>query len=124
MFRKDFFSDGIRFLIAGGLNTLLTVFIYQLCLLFMRHEVAYGLSWFVGIAFLITFYPTRVFPDSNGTWIRKALISVLYILNFVISLWLLNQVVLYGIPPQLAIIIALIYTTTINFFGMRTILRK
>ena len=121
--KKDIYSDGFRFLIAGGINTLLTLVIYQLCLLVMGHGIAYSLSWVVGIIFLIVFYPTRVFPEGNNTWQRKVLISALYIFNFFVSLWLLNQVVTYGITPEIAVFFALIYATSINFIGMRVILR-
>jgi len=75
--RKDIYMDGFRFLIAGGLNTVLTLGIYQLCLLVMEHEIAYSLSWIVGIIFLMKFYPARVFPEGNNTWQRKILISIL-----------------------------------------------
>ena len=124
LIKKDMFSDAVRFIIAGGINTLLTLIIYQLCLLFLRHDISYIISWIVGITFLIVFYPTRVFPQGHNTWRRKVLIVGLYIVNFFVSLWLLDVVVNYGIFPQIAILFALMYTTLMNFFGMRFILRK
>ena len=117
-------KEGFRFVVAGSINTVLTLAVYQLCLVFMSHEIAYGISWLLGIAFLVIVYPSKVFSHNNSSLTKKVFIALLYLITFILGLRLLNWLVLSGIPAEFAIFIVLAFAMIINFFGMRMILRR
>lgn len=98
--------------------------LYQLCLLIVSHELAYGVSWIAGLTFLVVVYPSKVFSVSNSDWTQKVLIVLLYAVNFLVGLWFLNQLVTRQVAPEFAIFMVLAYTTVVNFLGMRLILRR
>lgn len=120
---RSLFHQGLRFSVAGGLNTLFSLAIYQIALLLVPHAVAYAICWVAGIIFLVMLYPGRVFGVTNSTWIQKSFVALLYVATFFSGLLLLNQLVSHGIRPEWAIFIVLAFTTVINFFGMRGILK-
>ena len=120
---KELFNQGFRFSIAGVVNTLLSLLIYQVCLLLMSHELSYGIAWIGGLVFLMVVYPSKVFAVHNSSWSQRILIAALYVTSFLIGFALLNRLVAQVLTPQVAIFFVLAVTTTINFVGMRYILR-
>jgi putative flippase GtrA len=116
-------ADGFRFAIAGGLNTLITLLIYQICLAFFSHNMAYAISWLVGILYLIIIYPAKVFPGKSFSLIRSMAVIGIYIAVFVISLWGLGQVINLGMHERLAIFIVLIISSALNFIFVRMVYR-
>jgi len=117
-------GDGFRFLIAGGLNTLITVGIYQLCLGFLSHNKAYAISWLVGILYLIIVYPTKVFTGNSFSITQSAVAVGVYLIVFLIGLWSLEQIINLGTHERLAIFIILAFSTLLNFTLMRILYRK
>jgi len=120
---NNLIGDGLRFLVAGGLNTLLTLAIYQLCLGFLSHNVAYATSWLVGIFYLIIVYPTKVFPEGLNSLARTASAISVYLIVLLIGLWSLEQVINLGINERFAIFIVLAISTILNFILMRLVYR-
>lgn len=116
-------ADGFRFVLAGGFNTLLTIGVYQLCLVFLPHNLAYATSWLVGILYLIIVYPTKVFPGGTSSLKRSAATVTVYLTVFLISLWSLEQVVGLGMHKRLAIFVVLVVSATLNFILMRLVYR-
>lgn len=116
--------DATRFALAGIVNTLLTLAIYQLSLLALPHLSAYAISWLVGIAFLVIVYPSRVFPGANQSIKSKALIVLIYLTTFSISALVLDWLVDNYLAANIAIFAVLIFSTCMNFILMRLALRK
>jgi putative flippase GtrA len=123
LIRQNIFSDGLRFLIAGGLNTLISFCLYQFLLLFLTHGVAYTICWIAGIVFIAVFYPSRVFPGSIKSKKRIIATIISYVVIFALGLWFLDQLVASGINPRIAIFAVLILSATLNFISMRLLLR-
>ncbi len=121
--KEDILSDALRFIGAGGINTLLTVSLYQFLLIFLSHNTAYIVSWLTGLIFLITVYPSKVFVGGLKSKKRIVAITFVYLLVFCAGLWCLNYLVLSGIHERLAIFIVLIFSTVLNFILMRLLLR-
>lgn len=117
-------GDALRFVLAGGINTLLTLFVYQVILFFLPHSFAYALSWLVGILYISIVYPTKVFPGGSASLIKIGATVTIYIVVFMISLWCLEFVVSKGLHERLAIFVVLILSTTLNFVLMRTVYRR
>ena len=116
-------ADGIRFLLAGGLNTLLSILVYQLLLLFLSPGLSYALCWLVGLVFLLVVYPSKVFVGSGTNTQRMATTVAVYAVVFGISYFCLQALVAHGVPPRLAIFGVLVISTATNFLLMRLIYR-
>ncbi len=116
-------SDGIRYIGAGGVNTLITVIIYQILLLLLPHSYAYSISWIIGIIFLVTIYPTKVFTGGKDSTKRRVAIATSYLIVFGASIQCLNMLVRFGIHERIAIFIILIFSSLLNFLLMRYLIR-
>jgi len=116
-------AEGFRFIISGLANTFITIAVYQIALFFLSAQLAYTISWVVGIAFVVIVYPNYVFQKKSIVAFKKLGIVSLYILNFLISSLLLNFLIsFFGISSRVSIFIVLGCSTTINFLGMKCIL--
>lgn len=116
-------GEGLRFIVLGVINTLITISIYQIILFFLPPQWAYTISWIVGIAFVVIIYPNYVFKKKSIGTLKKFGIFFLYILNFVISSMLLNFLISrFGISSRVSIFIVLVCSTIINFLGMKCVL--
>ena len=72
---KTVIKDGIRFLIGGGLNTAISYLAYLFFLLFTSYQIAYALSWVVGLLIIVIFYPSKVFVGSQNSWKKNCAIN-------------------------------------------------
>jgi len=116
-------KDSLRFLLAGCLNTLMSLALYQLLLSVIAPTLAYGITWALGIMILLVFYPKKVFPDSNPAAVDYIFITFFYVLVFVVGLCSLSGLSSLNINPRLSIFIVLVITTLCNFSLMRFVLR-
>ncbi len=120
---KNIMGDAFRFLIAGGINVLLTLGIYQICLLMWNHNISYSISWAVGLVYLVVVYPSKVFPGGKSSPGKALIVVYSYLLVFGASLWSLNQIVGVGVNERLAIFFVLAISTVLNFASMRIVYR-
>ena len=117
--------DGLRFLIGGGLNTAISYFIYLFFLLFTHYQLAYALSWIVGLLIIVVFYPSKVFVGSQNSWKKIAFLVGQYVLVFFCGLQCLKTLVIYAeISEQLAALFTMVFTTILNFLLMRLLYRS
>ncbi len=116
--------DAGRFLLAGGLNTLLSYLLYLLLLLVVSYQVAYALSWVFGVLFIALVYPTRVFPGSERST-RKLLVLVgQYVSVFLFGLFCITfTTASLGVDERLSALITMAITTALNFFLGRLLFR-
>ena len=121
---NQLFGDGLRFILAGSVNTLLTLSVYQFALFFLSHNFAYAVSWLVGILYLIIVYPTKVFPGGSTSPKRRVAAVAIYLVVFMISLWSLEFIVSTGLHERIAIFVVIILSTSLNFVLMRLVFRK
>lgn len=118
-------SDGFRFLIGGGVNTAISYFSYLFFLLFANYQIAYALSWVVGLLIIVIFYPSKVFVGSQNSWKKIALLIGQYVLVFFCGLQCLKALVVYAdISEQLAALFTMAFTTILNFLLMRLLYRS
>ncbi len=116
-------GDAIRFLIAGCINTGLTVLIYQILLFWLSSGISYVLSWVCGIAFIATVYPSRVFISGRSSGTARLQLIASYVAIFLIGLTLMNLLENLGVVGRLAIFITVGINTVINFLASRFLLR-
>jgi putative flippase GtrA len=116
-------GDLVRFVGAGVVNTALTIIVYELLLFVMSAGVAYAMTWLVGMAFVMTVYPSHVFKGGNKSLRARILTMGVYVTGFFIGLGIITGLDYAFDVPRLAIIAALAATTAFNFLGMRLVSR-
>jgi len=117
-------SDAVRFLIAGGLNTALTTLVYFGGLLVASPAISYTTAWLVGLAFVMVFYPDRVFVGGDKSLKARLLLGAVTVGVFLIGLGLLQVFIRLVGEPRIAFLLTLVATTAINFVAGRTLLRR
>lgn len=117
-------KDGLRFLIGGGLNTAISYLAYLFFLLFTHYQIAYALSWAMGLLIIVVFYPSKVFFGSKNSWKKTAILIGQYLLVFFCGLQCLKVLVVHAeMSEQLAALFTMALTTVLNFLLMRLLYR-
>lgn len=116
--------DAVRFIIAGVLNTALTLLVYQALLFFMRPSLAYAGAWLAGLVYVAIVYPDKVFEGGRRSLTDRLTVAISYIGVFLLGLLLLSLAQSAGVPASLAIFLVIAATTVINFVASRFILRR
>lgn len=111
----------IRFLGFGLLNTGITISFYQILVFFVSPNIAYTVTWIIGISFLMLFYPQRVFLVEKVTAKQRFFMGMIYVFTFCVGYMSLNFVIGLGIHERVAILFTLILTTVLNYFFMKRI---
>lgn len=114
----------LRFLVAGGLNTLVAYAVYLVLLRFMRYEFAYAAGYVVGIATAYVLSTAFVFRQPMHA--RSATrFPLVYLAQFAISLAVLRVAVeTLGIPRWLALGVSIAATLPVTFLLSRWIIRR
>ncbi|WP_051563831.1 GtrA family protein [Enterovibrio calviensis] len=111
-------ADFLRFLAAGGFNTILTLLIYQGLLFFISPEVSYLISYCTGLVYVYFVYPSKVFKaEKKGS----GLVSVaIYLTSFFLGI----LIVANFSNERLAVFVAMVFTTAYGFIVTRFVLRS
>lgn len=117
-------GDAARFLVAGGLNTALTSIVYFAGLTVLTSSLSYGLAWLVGLVFVMTFYPDRVFPGGRTGLADRLAIGGSVAAVFVAGLATLHFLEQLLQSRTVAFFSTLAFTTILNFLVSRWILRR
>jgi putative flippase GtrA len=117
-------GDATRFVLAGALNTLLSIFVYQALLFVLSPSWSYALAWVAGMAFAAAVYPDLVFPGGRHAMTDRVLLVASYACVFLAGLILLRFFVVLTDAPRIAILATLACTTAVGFLLSRLILRR
>jgi hypothetical protein len=120
--RQGWAADGVRFLLAGAANTLITLAVYELLLFATPPWLAYSLSWLCGLLFVVLFYPSRVFAGGRRDFAARAALGASYVGIFLLGLGTLKALVTAGVPARISIFAVVAVTTGSNFILGRLIL--
>lgn len=113
----------LRFLVAGALNTLLSIAVYQAALFVTGHVVAYVLAYAAGVLFAYFAYTRHVFntPSSTG---RFMVFTLFYITSgfagTLVNAGLIEHLTLHA---RLAIFVTVVIMLPLNYFGSKWCLR-
>jgi putative flippase GtrA len=116
-------GDGVRFVLAGVANTLITLAAYQLLLFIAPAWLAYSASWILGLLFVVAFYPSRVFAGARRDLAARFWLGASYVAVFLVGLAALRLLEAGQVPPRLAIFAVLALTTVSNFLLGRFVLK-
>lgn len=120
---NNLLGDGLRFVLVGAGNTLLTLLIFQALLFFLSPLVSYYVSWAIGLALLMMAFPRYVFKGSALTSWRAVLTVTIYLISLLAGGFLLNELTVLGITPRLGIVMTVAFTTMFNFAASRLVFR-
>jgi putative flippase GtrA len=116
-------GQALRFLIVGGLNTLISYAIFFLLGLVLPAWLAYTIAYAVGLLWVAVGTSRLVF-DFRGSWVRPALFAGWYL-----ALFAIGQLVIALIAPRdpgslaLTTAVILIVTVPLSFLGGRFLFR-
>lgn len=114
----------LRFVIAGAVNTGLSVLVYQMALFVMPHTPAYAVAYIAGIIIAYVLYSRQVFDAPLGTT-RFAAFAAFYMASLAVGA-VLNGVLIetFGVVARLAIFITIVLMLPLNYLGSRLCLRS
>lgn len=112
---KFFKTESVRFLIAGGINTLVTYLIYIAVLNIANYKAAFTLSFIAGIFIAYLLNSLFVF-HSPISWRKMLQYPLVYILQYGAGLLVLTVLVDYfGIDRRLAPLLNVILLIPVTF---------
>lgn len=117
-------GQGVRFLIGGGLNTLLSYAMYWMLLPWVPYIWAYTLSYALAILSGYAINTLFVFR-TTWSWRRLAAFPLVHLANYLASLlvvWL--AVSLFGVPTPVAPILATVLVLPLNFALTRKLIHQ
>lgn len=120
---RPFRLEIFRFIIAGGLNTLLTLALYWLLLAWVEYWLAYTASFMAGIVsgFALNTYVVFRVPWS---WVRLLAFPSVHAVNYVVGLaivWL--SIRIFGIDERVAPVVAAVAIIPLNFLMTRFVIK-
>ena len=120
---KHVSAEAFRFLIGGGVNTLLSYAIYWLLLTWLNYPVAYTLSYATTILTGFAINSRFVFR-SAWSWRKLAAFPLLQLLNYLMGLATVAVCIRYiGIDERLAPVLATLVVLPANFLLSRGLMR-
>ena len=120
----SFRSDALRYLLAGGLNTVITFLLYQFLLSFFSSSISYVMSWTAGFLIVVIFYPDKVFTGGRANFLTRSLYAFMYITVFVFGLALLSFLASIGLSSRVSILLVLFATALLNLLFGRFLFRE
>lgn len=120
---RPFRLEIFRFVIAGGINTLLTLALYWLLLTWLEYRLAYTASFVAGIVsgFVLNTYIVFRVPWS---WMRLLAFPSVHAVNYVVGLaivWFGVRVI--GVEERIAPVVAAVVILPLNFLMTRFVVK-
>ena len=115
-------GDGVRFLFAGLVNFAISLSLFQLLLFILPANIAYTITWLIGIIFVSVVYPKVVFEGIKKTKKNFILSSIIYVISFFMGYTIIALLEFNYPGNRFSIFIALVFTACINFLSMRKML--
>jgi putative flippase GtrA len=115
-------GEFLRFLLMGGMNTLVAYLIYLILLNWIRYEVAYAIGYATGI--VIAYWVSAAFVFRKPMRGRSAIrFPLVYVTQFLVSGGILHVAVeIMHVPHWLAFIVAVGLTIPVTFALSRWVL--
>jgi putative flippase GtrA len=110
------------FVLVGVLNTCVTYLIYILLLGFLRYQIAYSVTYVIGVYFSYYLNSTFVFrvKPSLRTAVKYPLV---YVAQYLIGVALLTALVRHvGVPASVAAFVVIIVSVPLTFIFARIVL--
>ncbi|WP_213601089.1 GtrA family protein [Pseudoxanthomonas japonensis] len=117
-------GQGVRFLIGGGANTLLSYVLYWVLLLWMPYAWAYTISYALAILSGFAISTWFVFRAS-WSWLNLAAFPLVHVANYLASLFVVWMAVeILKVPKAIAPLIATVVVLPMNFILTRKLIHR
>lgn len=116
-------SQLIRFLLGGGINTIVTYLLFLVLSSFMHHTAAYSIVYLLGIAFSYVINVRLVFRSAASvrTAVAYPLIyGVQYVYGLVVLSLLIDRI---GLPREIAMLMVIGTSVPLTFLLTRALLK-
>lgn len=120
---KHISAEALRFLVGGGLNTLLSYAIYWLLLPWLNYSVAYTVSYAAAIltGFAIN---SRLVFRIPWSWRKLVAFPLLQLVNYLLGLAAITLCIrFFGVDARIAPVLATIIVLPTNFLLTRGLMR-
>ena len=109
----------LRFLVAGGLNTVAMIVLYVLLLNLLTHAMAYSISFAVGL--VVSYLLNRLFVFRSAGGVSTILLfPIVYVVQYLVGLVVVVLWVdVLGLPAELASLAAVVVTLPITYALLR-----
>jgi putative flippase GtrA len=117
-------KQGLRFVIGGGVNTLLSYAIYWTLLPWMPYAWAYTIGYALAIVSGFAINTWFVFR-TTWSWRRLAAFPLVHLANYLASLlvvWI--AISLFAIPTRIAPVVATVVVLPLNFALTRKLIHR
>lgn len=117
-------GQGVRFLIGGGANTLLSYILYWTLLLWMPYAWAYTVSYALAILSGFAISTWFVFRAS-WSWVKLAAFPLVHLANYLASLLIVWVAVeIFDMPKEIAPLVATVIVLPMNFILTRKLIHR
>lgn len=114
----------IKFLIVGGINTLLSFLVYQIFLLNFNYKIAYLGAYIFGVIFTLLLNARVVFYAKISSLIIF-LYTTFFIISYLLGLFLIQfGVEAFLVDKRIIILFVSILLAPFNFFSIKYIMQK
>lgn len=120
---KNKILEFVRFVIVGGIATIIHYSIYYLLQL---TNIQFNLAYTIGyiVSFIFNFIASNYFTFKTDVSVRKgAKFTLAHIINYFIQIVLLNIYIFIGIPKVIAPIFVFVVAVPVNFIMVRFALK-
>ena len=116
-------QEFIRFVLFGGVNTLLGYLIYVILLVFLNYKVSFTITYVSSI--FISYYLNSKFVFYRKVSLKKGLVyPSVYLIQYLICMLLLHIFVeILNLSKFIAPILAVLLTVPVTFFLSRSIIK-
>ena len=116
-------KEFIRFVLFGGVNTLLGYLIYVILLIFLNYKVSFTITYVSSI--FISYYLNSKFVFCRKVSLKKGLMyPSVYLIQYLICMLLLHIFVeILNLSKFIAPILAVLLTVPVTFFLSRSIIK-
>lgn len=112
----------IRYLAAGGINTITTYIVYLLILPLMHHQIAYGLTYVAGITTGYALNARLVFRQPLR-WRKAVQFAIVFVIQYVLAAIFLEVFIALAMSRELAGLVSIAPTVPITFLISQWILK-
>lgn len=117
-------KEFLKFVVSGGVNTLVTYLVYLLLLLFLNYSLSYTVSYVSGI--FLSYYLSTVFVFKEKVSLIKFLkYPVVYLTQYLINILMLYVLVEHlGLSTKIVPLIVIVVTIPVTYVLSKLIIKS
>jgi putative flippase GtrA len=116
--------ESVRFIVVGGVGTILTYLVYLFLLTFLTYQIAYSVTYGLGIVLSYTLNTFIVFREP-WAWKKMLQFPVVYLFQYLLGLMIVSALVEYFVIDQrVAPLLVVVLLLPATFVMSRWVIRR